>query len=280
MKKIRFNAIFVFCLHLLILGTNSVAMAADEQPGMTKEAKAKLSSILSKAFPGMERIGQIRTGQLGHRESVVIDVLVDKIRCYKFIAAGGPQVTDLSLSVSVDGKEVASDRTSGEQPTAQWCSSGPAKASVKITMYGGIGSYALLVYGEKPPQTASVDKVGGSGTDFIANRIRQLHSQFGKGRAAVSKLLKGNLPTGGEKIFKVQLNGGHCYSIIGTGSPSVRNLDIVLADSTGRELNKDKQRNNMPTLDTNPCLRSSDRYLVKIRMFSGSGQFGVQVFSD
>ncbi len=240
----------------------------------------KLVEAASRAAPGTEKLGEFHTGQLAKRATTVVEVQLDRARCYTFIAVGGAGVSDLSLTVSAHGKEVGGDRISGEQPIVKWCSPGRVKASVKIAMYAGSGPFALGVYAEKGDAPASAEKVGGKGNDFISNRIRQLHGQFGKGRAAISALLKGNLSTGNDQVFKVRLRAGHCYTIIGAGSPSVRNLDIVLLDPNGRELDKDASKNNFPTVETDPCLRSGGQYRIKVNMFSGFGQFGLQVFSD
>ncbi len=239
-----------------------------------------LEKLAAQLAPDMEKLGDVQSGHLGQRESKTIEIQLDRARCYKFIAVGGQGVKDLSLTVSAHGKEVTNDRITGEKPVAEWCSEGRVKTPVKLTTYKGSGTFALGVYGEKTGAKKTAEKVGGKGTDFIANRIRQLHGQFGKGRAAISSLLKGNLSTGNEKNYKIRLNGGHCYTIISAGSPSVRNLDIILYDKAGRELQQDTSRNNFPHFNTDPCLRGGGQYTLKVRMFSGFGQFGVQVFSD
>jgi hypothetical protein len=151
--------------------------------------------------------------------------------------------------------------------------------AVKLSMYGGSGTYALGAFGAPAKGGKATEKVGGPEVDFVANRIRQLHAQVGKGRAAASAVLRGNLATGDEQVFKVRMTGGHCYTIIAAGAPSVRDLNLSLVDR-GREVQSDASATNFPFFDTSPCPAFTGEYLVKVRMFSGSGQFGVQVFSD
>ncbi|MCP4677128.1 MAG: hypothetical protein GY854_16760 [Deltaproteobacteria bacterium] len=257
-----------------LLAICSSAQGEDSAPLQSLEAAAKTAAV------GMKQFGEIHTGHLEKRGTTIIEVQLDRARCYTFIAVGGKGAADISLTVSSLGKEVASDRISGKQPVTKWCSPGRAKVEIKLAMYDGSGSFALGVYAPKDEEHAKAEKVGGKDTDFIANRVRQLHGQFGKDRAAISKLFRGNLSTGNEQVFKVRLRGGHCYSIIAAGSPSVRNLDLILIDKTGRELDRDTSKNNFPSLETNPCIKSSGQYRVKVNMFSGYGQFGFQVFSD
>ena len=245
------------------------------------EAAARISlEKYAAAIAGtMDPLGEPVTGTLGHRNSETLDVTLDLPRCYKFIAVGGEGVQDLTMSVIVDGKEVASDRISGQKPVAQWCAPGRVNAKVKLTMYGGAGAFAVGVYGAKKASVVSPEKVGGPEKDFIANRIRQIHVQYGKGRAAVSQVLRGNLSTNNEKVFKVKLTAGHCYTIVGVGCPSVKDLEISVIDN-GRELQKDKTRNGYPVMDTDPCPTFTGQYIIKAKMIRGFGQFGIQVFSD
>jgi len=258
------------------------ARGTGESDVSSREAAAllDLKELALEAASGMEQIGEPVCGLLGHRNTEVLDVLLDRARCYKFIAAGGEGVQDLSLSLVVDGEEVASDRLSGKTPMVQWCSPGRVHTKVKLTMYGGHGPYAFGLYGSKKTGALSPEKVGGTESDFIANRIRQLHAQYGKGRAAVSAVFRGNLSTNNEQVFDVKLSAGHCYTIIGAGSPSAKDIDLILLNRTKMEIQRDKTRNGFPTMDTKPCPKFTGTYTIKVKMMRGFGQFGMQVFSD
>lgn len=247
---------------------------------MEAAALLDLKELALEVASGMEQIGEPVCGLLNHRNTEVLDVLLDRARCYKFIAAGGEGVQDLSLSLIVDGEEVASDRLSGNTPMVQWCSGGRVHTKVKITPYGGQGPFAFGLYGSKKTGNLSPEKVGGTESDFIANRIRQLHAQYGKGRAAVSAVFRGNLSTNNEQVFDVKLSAGHCYTIIGAGSPSAKDIDLILLDRTKMEVQRDKTRNGFPAMDTMPCPKFTGTYTVKVKMMRGFGQFGMQVFSD
>jgi hypothetical protein len=268
-------------LQILVIGSLvwTIVTYSEEQTPANKTIQ-KLENAAKASVSNMEKVGDIQSGYLNQGASAVVAVQLDRARCYKFIAVGGTGVTDLSISVNAHGKEVTSDRISGKKLIAEWCSPGRVKVKIKLTIYDGNGSYALGTYGEKDGTRRGIEKVGGRGSDFIANRIRQLHAQFGKNRAAVSPLLRGNLSTGNQKNFEIRLNAGHCYTIITAGSPSVRNLDIHLVSPNGRELNSDQSKNSYPTVETNPCVRVTGKHTIRVYMFSGFGQFGLQVFSD
>lgn len=257
--------------------------AESRQNGAASAEEAAVALALDEsadhAAAGMEALGDAYIGTLGHRNAATFDVVLPEARCYKFLGAGGAGVQDLTLTVEVDGKEVAADRISGVRPAAQWCAPGRAAATIKVAMYGGAGAFAVGVYAAKRA-IGTPEKVGGAEADFIANRIRQLHAQFGKGRAAVMQVVRGNLATNGEQVFNAKLTAGHCYTIIGAGAPSVKDLDVVLLDKDRAELQKDQSFDGYAVMDTAPCPRFTGTYVVKIRVSKGAGQFGAQVFSD
>jgi hypothetical protein len=259
------------------------AKGGADQGALTEAEAAALNDLETfgaQVAAGMEPVGQPHVNTMAYRNAETLEVLLDRPRCYKFVASGGTGVTDLTLSVLADGKEVAGDRISGKQPVTQWCSPKRMRVKVKVTMYGGSGPYALGVYGAKASALAAPEKVGGKESDFIANRIRQLHAQYGGGRAALSPVHRGNLSTNNEQVFTVRLTAGHCYTVIGAGSPSVKDLDIILLDGSGNEIQKDKSKNSFPVLETKPCPTFTGKHTVKIKMIKGFGQFGAQVFSD
>jgi hypothetical protein len=257
--------------------------AESQDAGNASEQEAAvalaLDEIAAQAAAGFEPLGNPYVGTLGHRNAATFDVTLSEARCYKFLGAGGAGVQDLTLTVEVDGQEVASDRISGVRPAAQWCAPGLTAATIKVAIYGGSGAFAVGVYAAQRA-AAAPEKVGGADSDFIANRIRQLHAQFGKGRAAVNQVVRGNLATNSEQVFNVKLTVGHCYTIIGAGAPSVKDLDVVLLDQSRAELQKDPTHDGFAVMDTSPCPRFTGTYLVKIRVSKGAGQFGAQVFSD
>jgi len=257
------------------------AESVDAGSASEQEAAVALSldDVAAQAAAGMERLGDPFVGTLGHRNAATFDVTLPEARCYKFLGAGGAGVQDLTLTISADGREVAADRISGVRPAAQWCAPDRTVATIKVAMYGGSGSFAIGVYAAKRA-AASPEKVGGAESDFIANRIRQLHAQLGKGRAAVTPVVRGNLATSGEQVFNAKLTAGHCYTVIGAGSPSVKNLDVFLLDQSRTELQKDGTHDGFAVMDTSPCPRFTGTYIVKVRATKGAGQFGAQVFSD
>lgn len=267
----------------LVIISLFIAIAATARTGTGKGAPDRVVRKLEKSLLAKtshaEKIGSTYSGYLERHRFKTFDVTLDAKQCYTFAAAGGPGVADLSLALTVGKKEVASDRISGKQPIMRWCAADTGKARVRVSMYDGEGAFVMLMLREKAGKAQSA-KVGGDGGDFVAMRLRQLHAQFAKGKAVHSRLFQGNLANGTTFVAPVKLKSGHCYVILGAGSPTVRNLDISVTDDGGSPIASDKSANSFPVIDSGLCPKKNGAYSIRVTMTDGSGPFGVQVFSD
>ncbi len=256
------------------------ASALANDPEATEPPEALLVEAAKSVVPDGEQIGDIQCDELEKRQSVEIDWDLPEARCYTFVAMCTSGLQDVSLAVMLGDKEVAQDRISGKRPVAKWCATDATSVVVKLTAYSGSGVYALGVFAEPQKEPVKADRVGGPEDDLVANRVRQLHKRFGKGRAAVSQLFRGNLKTDQEARFQLNLKKDHCYTVIAAGDQSVRGLAITLLDGKEKPLATQSSTRFYADLETKPCISSSGTYTVKVKMTKGEGQFGVQVFSD
>lgn len=247
--------------------------------GGEREILAALEEAAAAGAPGARRLGDPFRGALGQGGAAAFEVPLPEAGCYAFLGVGGAGVQDLTVSVSVDGVEVAADRLSGVRPRALWCSPEPVVAIVKIVMYGGAGPFALGVYAARD-RSSGPEPAGGEETDFIANRLRMLHAQYGKGRRAATRVTRGNLAGGGERTVEVSLEAGRCYTAIAAAEPAVKELDLSLVDRAGAEVARGAGGGGSAVAETSPCPKTGGTYVVRLRAARGAGQFGVQLFSD
>lgn len=112
--------------------------------------------------------------------------------------------------------------------------------------------------------------------DYVATRMTQIYAQYGGGRSPVSPIQRGNLATGATQDFSVTLQAGHCYTIIGVGVPTVTDLDMFIFDPAGTQVAQDQATDNFPIVQACPTVAGAFR--VQVKMYAGSGEFGVQVF--
>ncbi len=247
--------------------------ADDTDPTISKE----FAELVKKHAANMEQNKETYVGTLENRGIEIIELTLEE-GCHTFIAAGESSVIDLSMSLKVDDKEVASNRTSSRFPIVTWCTGNTATVKVTLEMYNGRGGWTFGVF--KGTTIGLHHKIGGGQTDFMSTRIKQIHRQFGKKRKPVSALLRDSLKVGEERVFEVKLTAGHCYTVILVADPHIRQMSISLIGLDGKEKNLVKTNSSFGHLETSPCIKKTGNYKIRIKVLKGEGQLSGQMFSD
>jgi len=81
----------------------------------------------------------------------------------------------------------------------------------------------------------------------------------------------GRLDAGGDRNFEIQLEGGRCYAILAVGDSTVANLDLLLLNDSGRQVDRDTANDARPTVRV--CPRTSGNYYMQVQMTAGSGAY-------
>lgn len=228
---------------------------------------------------GYDPFGEVQRGTLTADGSQSYVVQVTRGSCYRFLAVGGDGVQDIDLHAFVGGARVASDTGHDANPIASYCAPADGRAEVRLHMYRGGGEFAYRTFKAR----AEGGPVGaipvGGGSDFVATKMRDTHAKVGQGRAAVTPLRRGRLQTSKSCTWAVDLDGGHCYTVIAVGSPSAHDIDLSLLDPSGNRVAEDAEGSvNVRTASTCPPFPGPHR--VTVRMTAGYGAFGVQVFGQ
>jgi hypothetical protein len=235
----------------------------------------RLASVAAQNAAGFVGLGAPITGQLAQAGTTTINVPLRQGACYKFIAVGGPGVTDLDIQVNANGRQVAQDTATDDFPIASYCAPIPQTVQVQILMYRGNGGFAYQTFqsgGLQPPPPV----VGGN--DFLSNRMREISGRFASGRLPVSPLMRGSLQTSQTRDFSVGLQTGHCYTVVGVADPSVTDLDLFLFDQNGTQVAQDQATDNFPIVQACPSVPGN--YRIQVKMYSGYGSFALQVFGN
>jgi len=80
-----------------------------------------------------------------------------------------------------------------------------------------------------------------------------------------------HLDEGGTQEYEVDLEGNKCYAILAVGDSGVRNLDLMLLDSAGHEVDRDDAADSRPTVRV--CPTADGHYRMRVRMMSGVGDY-------
>lgn len=120
------------------------------------------------------------------------------------------------------------------------------------------------------------------GNDFISSQMQVRQQQFAQGMAPVMPLTRGSLQTHSNQDYQVTITPGRCYKIIGVGGVGVTDLDLKLYDPNGTLVDQDIATDNYPVIGLNQqrplCPQTGGSYRLRVEMYAGAGEFGVQVF--
>ncbi len=120
------------------------------------------------------------------------------------------------------------------------------------------------------------------GSDFISSQMQVRQQQFAQGMAPVMPLTRGVLQTHSNQDYQVTITPGRCYKIIGVGGVGVTDLDLKLYDPNGTLVDQDIATDNYPVIGLNQqrplCPQTGGSYRLRVEMYAGAGEFGVQVF--
>ena len=117
--------------------------------------------------------------------------------------------------------------------------------------------------------------------DPLGRAIVELAQQDSPGWVKDGKLFRGTLPARAKQSFLVVLPYGHCYRFL-AASETMADLDLLLYDNTGVELQRDVTQSPTAALGIAAALCPSDAVSLRIeaRARHGDGPFAIGLFHD
>ncbi len=262
----------------LFAGASKEAGAA----GAFDDLTAALDAAAVEMASGWEAAEGMKTAVVAAGGQATFDVAMDGAYCYGLLAVALGDIEDLDLDVSAEGLALAGDTTVGPRVFVEVCPGKDIASSVKLSTTAGTGPVALRAFRKENEVDAVYVPIGGLGTTYIAKAMRKLHEKSGGERPAVSDFLEGSLETSKVKTFDVPLSGGKCYTVLVVGVPSAKNLEAKLVSPLGDEVASGSGGSTgagaQVVFETNPCPKWNGTYKLTVKMFSGYGAFGAQIF--
>ena len=83
-------------------------------------------------------------------------------------------------------------------------------------------------------------------------------------------LRKGRSYTRTTKLYK-----GYTYAVVGAGDANVSDLDIIIYDENGRQVDKDTQSDALPIVKVSP--RWTGNFRIKVKMYDGRGYSNILI---
>jgi hypothetical protein len=225
---------------------------------------------------GYTRVGQPAGLVLNSREPRDFSLSLQQGGCYAFASLGGPGSVDTDLVLNdASGEQIEADTRRERDAVVRYCAPATGSYSLSVRMYDGQGPLFTVGYVQgstQQPQAAPVMSTTSTAGAGLDENFALLDADMrARGYDGYGDRTRAELATGGTRNFEIQLEGGRCYAVIAVGDAGVRDLDIVLHDPNGREVDRDLAQDARPTVRV--CAARSGNYYMQVRMTTGAGSY-------
>lgn len=283
------NPTFAFVL-VTLLGAPVWAQDGDSV------GEAELLIFVSSAGESVrgEQLGALRAGTLRQNQQRTFTLAVPANRCVAVFGRGGAGVENLDVSLVRGRTVLARDTTAAAEAELRFCAGARAeRARMQVRAFRGGGLFAAAAY-LLPEGSTATEVAGGTGTGAGATGTTAgasasvLERLTARATAVVGDYTPVSPPAretlrAGERIDRtVMLTPGRCYRIVASGEDAIADLDLVLLDPTGGNVQEDGSNDREPTLGVlRPlCPALPGQYHVVARIERGEGAFAWQVFGS
>ncbi len=205
--------------------------------------------------------------------------------CYTLVGAGGFGVRDVDMFLfDPAGKRVALDRRYDAYTHIVYCAPFAGSYRIELKVKRGEGEVAFQVFQgnaravapETPPPPPAmpppVVAAPARANDPLAEQVRS----FGGGMRQFGPLLSGMGGRGEGQDFFINLEGGHCYTIITVAAPSMPRIYTYLWSPLNKRVASDRSSSNVSRLVC--CATMPGPYHFQAKPAEGAGEFRVGVF--
>lgn len=260
-------AVLVGLLTISVLGGNNIGFGCEggfREPGANPQLARVLPHVAKRYARGFEPELDVAHGTLGANQSVTLHEEVAGGRCYAWIGLS-PDGTDLDLFLRQGSDLVSYDDGQDNFPVVRHCIAQDATLDIEVKMFAGGGEWVVQRYVLQGPPNA----------DLLTLMHRLYASMFvvnGEGLAPPKRLA---LQTGQELEVPLEMSAEWCYLPLAVSNPGT-DLDMILVDPEGREVERDDAADNYPIV--RHCPTKAGTYKVRLTMYRGSGEAVYQVF--
>jgi hypothetical protein len=252
-----------------------VAAAQVARANVDADTQGRISAVDQRMqSSGYQRLSAEVYGEtLQQSQDRVFDLNLQQGVCYNFATFGGPGTRDTDLFITDPaGTELRSDRSSERDALVDFCPSQSGRYQLRSLLYSGSGPVFTVGYGQSGTGGGNVLANQATSGATIDQNFRLLDADMrARGYESYGEVSRATLQQGGEQTYPIQLEGGKCYAILGVGDNGVRDLDLVLVDGSGRELDRDVETDARPVVRV--CAQQTGEYRMNVRMFAGQGNF-------
>jgi hypothetical protein len=127
-----------------------------------------------------------------------------------------------------------------------------------------------------PNAPANAEPAGASLDEMLTLKAKK----YAKDWASAGPTIRGELHEGGRSDHLLVMRAGFCYRVIGVAGNGVDDLDLLLFDSNGVQVQQDPAQDRFPVLGMHSeiCPTVGAAYRLQAVMYKGSGAFVAGVY--
>ena len=207
--------------------------------------------------------------------------------CYAVIAAASDGLSDVDLFVyDAQGAEIARDVGQDASPALQVCPLEAGAHTVEARAFSGAGAVGFAVLRGAPTgdpatpedvEAATTDSLEDAEIDPVAALAPALAALAARGYGeAVIAVRDATIAPGEERTHELSVPAG-CVVVLGAGSGRGADLDLYLADPSGRELDRDTSV--QPIARAAVCRTAAGALRATVKAYGLDGRYALAVVS-
>ncbi|MGE0787664.1 MAG: hypothetical protein AB7S26_18455 [Sandaracinaceae bacterium] len=241
--------------------------------------QARLAALDQRLAPtGFSRVGEPTGLMLESSEPRNFQLNLQQGSCYAFATLGGSGAVDTSVVLNdASGQRLQADTDRATDALIEYCAPVSGPYALEVRMAEGLGPLFTVGYvrGAQAPSSAATEPVMAStstaGAGLQENFALLNADMRARGYESLGSETPGQLAQGGVRDVTVSLESGRCYALLAVGDTSVTELDLALADPSGRLVDRDLAEGARPTVRI--CASASGSYTAQLRMMAGQGSY-------
>ncbi len=228
------------------------------------------------------RIGDANGVSLQERQERAFQLSLQRNQCYAFASLGGPGTTDTDVQlVDGSGRTLQVDESNGRDALVRFCAPDTAQYRLQVRLPGGSGPVFTAAYAQTPaagapqgeaqaqlPAEVLTESAGGGLQENFALLDADMRA---RGYETLSGSQTGQLGSGAQQDFPIELEEDKCYALLGVGDGGVRGLVLSLVGPNGQEIDHDDAGGSRPTVRA--CTTTGGRYTLRVSMQNGQGNY-------
>ncbi len=207
--------------------------------------------------------------------------------CYAFAAFAANQsgLTRMSL-VDSDGHSLATGEGQGAEQSLRYCAAATGSNVLQVRLEQAPGALYVAAYSQAAANTPSQPAATPTTAVLASQSTRSANADESYALVDADMRARGYEPLAAAErqqvegtaatSFQVSLEGNKCYAITAVGDAALRNMQLVLSDDSGRELDRDDAGGNRPTVRVCPSAELNAQ--ISVRAESGSGPVVLQSY--